>query len=69
VRKLLGASRVSFATSEETQALTGMIIGGVTLLALPADLPVYVDERIMSLDYVILGGGSRSSKIKIAPTL
>src|SRR5437773_11597601 len=67
VRKLLGASRVSFATAEETQALTGMMIGGVTLLALPADLPVYVDERIMSLDYVILGGGSRSSKIKIAP--
>ena len=67
VRKLLGASRVSFATAEETQALTGMMIGGVTLLALPADLPVYVDERIMSLDYVILGGGSRSSKIKISP--
>ena len=67
VRKLLGASRVSFATAEETQALTGMMIGGVTLLALPPDLPVYVDERIMALDYVILGGGSRSSKIKIAP--
>jgi prolyl-tRNA editing enzyme YbaK/EbsC (Cys-tRNA(Pro) deacylase) len=67
VRKLLGASRVSFATAEETQALTGMMIGGVTLLALPPDLPVYVDERIMSLDYVILGGGSRSSKIRIAP--
>ena len=67
VRKLLGASRVSFATAEETQALTGMMIGGVTLLALPPDLPVYVDERIMALDHVILGGGSRSSKIKIAP--
>src|SRR5215467_7165290 len=67
VRKLLGASRVSFATAEETQALTGMMIGGVTLLALPPDLPVYVDGRIMALDYVILGGGSRSSKIKIAP--
>jgi prolyl-tRNA editing enzyme YbaK/EbsC (Cys-tRNA(Pro) deacylase) len=67
VRKLLGASRVSFATAEETQAITGMMIGGVTLLALPPDLPVYVDERIMSLDYVILGGGSRSSKIRIAP--
>jgi prolyl-tRNA editing enzyme YbaK/EbsC (Cys-tRNA(Pro) deacylase) len=67
VRRLLGASRVSFATAEETQALTGMMIGGVTLLALPADLPVYIDARIMSLDYVILGGGSRSSKIKISP--
>ena len=67
VRRLMDVSRVSFATAEETQALTGMMIGGVTLLALPPDLPIYVDDRIMALDYVILGGGSRSSKIKIAP--
>ena len=67
VRRLLEASRVSFATAEETQALTGMMIGGVTLLALPPDLPLYVDDRVMALDYVILGGGSRSSKIKVGP--
>jgi len=67
VRRLMDVSRVSFATAEETQALTGMMIGGVTLLALPPDLSIYVDDRIMALDYVILGGGSRSSKIKIAP--
>jgi prolyl-tRNA editing enzyme YbaK/EbsC (Cys-tRNA(Pro) deacylase) len=67
VRRLMDVSRVSFATAEETQALTGMMIGGVTLLALPPDLPIYVDDRIMALDYLILGGGSRSSKIKIAP--
>jgi len=67
VRRLMDVSRVSFATAEETRELTGMMIGGVTLLALPPDLPIYVDDRIMALDYVILGGGSRSSKIKIAP--
>lgn len=67
VRRLLDVSRVSFATAEETRALTGMMIGGVTLLALPPDLPIYVDDRIMALDYVILGGGSRSSKIRVAP--
>jgi len=67
VRRLMDVSRVPFATAEETQALTGMMIGGVTLLALPPDLPIYVDDRVMALDYVILGGGSRSSKIKMAP--
>jgi prolyl-tRNA editing enzyme YbaK/EbsC (Cys-tRNA(Pro) deacylase) len=67
VRRLLEVPRVSFATAEETRELTGMVIGGVTLLALPPDLPLYVDDRVMALDYVILGGGSRSSKIKIAP--
>ena len=69
VRKLMEVSRVSFATAEETAALTGMMIGGVTLLALPPGLPIYVDERIMALDYVILGGGSRSSKLKLPPDL
>jgi len=67
VRRLLDVPRASFATADETKALTGMMIGGVTLLALPPALPIYVDERIMALDYVILGGGSRSSKLRLAP--
>ena len=67
VRKLMGVSRASFATAEEMMALTGMQVGGVTPFALPAELPLYVDERIMSLDWVILGGGGRQTKIKIAP--
>jgi len=67
VSKLLGIKRLSFASSEETAELTNQMIGGVTLIALPADWPVYIDERILSLDYAILGGGNRSSKIKIAP--
>ena len=69
VRKLMNASRLSFATAEETQALTGMMIGGVTILALPPDLPIYVDERLMALDWLILGGGSRSTKIKTSPAV
>jgi prolyl-tRNA editing enzyme YbaK/EbsC (Cys-tRNA(Pro) deacylase) len=67
VRKLMGVSRASFATAEEMMALTGMQVGGVTPFALPEGLPLYVDERIMGLDWVILGGGGRDTKIKIAP--
>src|SRR5262245_23689616 len=67
VRKVRGASRLSFATAEETMALTGMMIGGVTVFALPEGMPVYVDEALMTCPYVILGGGSRSTKIKVAP--
>ena len=67
VRKALGAARVSFASAEETMALTGMMIGGVTVFALPPELPVYVDDRVVALDWLILGGGSRSLKIKVSP--
>jgi prolyl-tRNA editing enzyme YbaK/EbsC (Cys-tRNA(Pro) deacylase) len=67
VRGLMGVSRLSFASADETMALTGMMIGGVTLFALPETLPIYVDEPLLALDYVILGGGSRSLKIRTSP--
>ena len=69
VRERIGVSRLSFAKPEETTHLTGMAIGGVTVLALPRDLPIYVDRRLMELDYVLLGSGDRSAKIKVSPEL
>ena len=67
VRKLMGVPKASFASPDQTVALTGMMIGGVTPFALPSHVPVYADEKLMALGYVILGSGSRSSKVKIAP--
>ena len=37
----------SFASPEETQAITGHEIGGVTVFGLPPDLPVWVDAAVM----------------------
>ncbi len=67
VRSLLGVSRLSFASAEETAAVTGMLAGGVTPFGLPEGLPVYVDEAVMAPEWIILGGGGRSSKIKVSP--
>ena len=67
VRKLLGVRKLSFAPSELTMQVTGMMIGGVTPFGLPDDLPLYVDARIMDLDRVIVGGGSRSIKLYVPP--
>ena len=69
VRKKMGVKKCSFASAEETKALTGMEIGGVTALGLPESLPLMVDSKVMQCDYIILGGGSRSLKIKISPTI
>lgn len=69
VKNLMGVSRLSFASAEETKAVTGMLIGGVTVFALPPELPIYVDDRLLALDWLILGGGSRSSKIKTSPAV
>ena len=67
VRRLLDTNKVSFASADETRTLTGMLIGGVTVFALPADLPIYVDDKVMALEWAILGSGSRSSKVRVSP--
>ena len=69
VRRRLGVRKASFASAEETRALTGMSIGGVTPLSLDAGLPLWVDDRVMAREAVVLGGGSRSLKIRVAPRL
>ena len=68
VKRKLAAGKVSFASAEETAALTGMEIGGVTALALPAELPLWVDAAVMDRPRIILGGGSRSMKVHVAPS-
>ena len=69
VKKRLGVRRASFAAPEETLALTGMAIGGVTVFGLPGDLPIWVDDRVMGRDRIILGGGSRNFKVLAAPAI
>ena len=67
VSELTGVRTLSFASAEETRELTGMMIGGVTVFGLPDELPLYLDALIMGLEYVIVGGGSRSVKLSVAP--
>ncbi len=67
VRDRLGTRKASFASPEETRALTGHEIGGVTAFGLPAGLPLWVDAAVMRRERIVLGGGSRSWKV-IAPS-
>ncbi len=67
VRDLMGVAKLSFASAEEMARLTGMRVGGVTVFGLPDAVPIYVDDRVMALDWVILGTGGRDGKIKVAP--
>ncbi|MEM9749292.1 MAG: YbaK/EbsC family protein [Actinomycetota bacterium] len=69
VRKRLGVKKASFAPGEVTEQLTGMTIGGVTPFGLPADLPLWIDARVMECERVVLGGGSRDRKVLAPPTI
>ena len=64
---ITGVKRMSFASGEDTVALTGQQIGGVSVAGLPAGIPLYIDERVMDRERVIIGGGNRTSKARLAP--
>lgn len=61
--------RSSFASPEQTRALTGHEIGGVTVFGLPEELPLLIDAAVMQRERIILGGGSRSWKVLAPPSI
>jgi prolyl-tRNA editing enzyme YbaK/EbsC (Cys-tRNA(Pro) deacylase) len=69
VRARLGTRRASFASADETRALTGHELGGVTVFGLPAGLPVLVDAAVMDRRRIVLGGGSRRWKVLAPPAI
>ena len=66
VRRRLGTRKASFAPADDVVAATGMAIGGVTPLALPDGLPLWVDARVMERERIVLGAGSRHAKVLAA---
>jgi prolyl-tRNA editing enzyme YbaK/EbsC (Cys-tRNA(Pro) deacylase) len=69
LRREMGVRKASFAAAEPVRELTGMEIGGVTPFGLPPELPVLIDARVMEPDWVVLGGGNRSSKLRVCPSV
>ena len=69
VRQRLGTRKASFAPADVTAELTGMAIGGVTPLDLPAHLPLWIDAAVMVRPRIVVGGGSRSAKVVGPPAM
>jgi len=67
VRQRLGVRKVSFADAQQTKELTGQEIGGVTIFGLPHDLPIWIDAGVLDHDWVVIGAGSRTAKIRFDP--
>ena len=68
VRREMEVRKASFAAADPVRELTGMEIGGVTPFGLPAEMPVLVDARVLEPDWIVLGGGNRSSKLRLPPS-
>ena len=44
---------------------SGMAYGGITPVGLPADWPVLVDPAVAAADFVVIGSGTRGSKLAV----
>jgi prolyl-tRNA editing enzyme YbaK/EbsC (Cys-tRNA(Pro) deacylase) len=69
VRRRLGVRKASFAPAEAVVEMTGMAVGGVTPFALPPGLPLWIDARVLDRSRIVLGGGSRRTKVVADPAI
>jgi len=65
VKQRLDVRKCSFASMDEAVSVSGMAYGGITPVGLPPDWPVWVDETLTSLDWIIVGSGTRTAKLVI----
>jgi prolyl-tRNA editing enzyme YbaK/EbsC (Cys-tRNA(Pro) deacylase) len=69
VRRHLDARKASFAPQDVAVAESGMAYGGITPVGLPAAWPVLVDPAVAAADLVVIGSGTRGSKLAVSGDL
>jgi prolyl-tRNA editing enzyme YbaK/EbsC (Cys-tRNA(Pro) deacylase) len=69
VRRHLGARKASFAPQDVAVAESGMAYGGITPVGLPDGWPVLVDPSVAAADLVVIGSGTRGSKLAVPGSL
>ncbi|WP_242472956.1 YbaK/EbsC family protein [Blastococcus sp. TML/M2B] len=61
----MGARKASFAPQDVAVAESGMAYGGITPVGLPSSWPVLVDAAVAAADLVVIGSGTRGSKLAV----
>jgi prolyl-tRNA editing enzyme YbaK/EbsC (Cys-tRNA(Pro) deacylase) len=66
VRRHLDARKASFAPQDVAVAESGMAFGGITPVGLPEGWPVLVDPAVAAAGVVVIGSGTRGSKLAVS---
>jgi prolyl-tRNA editing enzyme YbaK/EbsC (Cys-tRNA(Pro) deacylase) len=69
VRRHLGARKASFAPQDVAVAESGMAYGGITPVGLPDGWPVLIDPAVAAAEFVVIGSGTRGSKLAVPGSL
>ena len=67
VARAVGEKKVRMATVREAESLTGLKVGGISALALLSKpFELYIDERVLEHNRVLLSAGKRGVNIQLA---
>jgi prolyl-tRNA editing enzyme YbaK/EbsC (Cys-tRNA(Pro) deacylase) len=67
VKRQFGSKKASFASQDLACEVTGMEYGGVTAVGLPVAMSLWIDAAVMARTSIIIGGGNRSTKLRLNP--
>lgn len=64
-----GEKKVKMASQREAENLTGLLVGGISPLALlQKGFRIFIDEAALQLDQIYLSGGQRGVNLRLAAT-
>jgi Cys-tRNA(Pro)/Cys-tRNA(Cys) deacylase len=64
----VGEKKLRMATKREAEELTGLLIGGISPLALlQKGFRIFIDEAVAGLPYVHVSAGQRGINLRLAP--
>jgi Cys-tRNA(Pro)/Cys-tRNA(Cys) deacylase len=67
VARAVGEKKVRMATVREAESLTGLRVGGISALALLSKpFEIFIDERALEHECVLLSGGKRGVNVRLA---
>lgn len=65
----VGEKRLRMATQREAESLTGLLVGGISPLALlQKGFRIFIDDSVLQLDQVYVSGGQRGVNLSLAAT-
>jgi Cys-tRNA(Pro) deacylase len=65
--RYLGVKRVAPCTTETAQKHTGYLVGGISPFGTRKDMPVHMEETILTLPRVYINGGRRGLLVGLDP--
>lgn len=64
--RAINIKKVRMASHAEAEKLTGLKVGGISPLALTTkNWDVYIDERVLDLDWLLLSAGQRGTNLRV----